>query len=44
MVILLNENYHVCTGCALLCDDIEVVTDGKKITEVKLHAEKASRA
>ncbi len=35
MVILLNENYHVCTGCALLCDDIEVVTDGIKITEVK---------
>ncbi len=35
MVILLNENYHVCTGCALLCDDIEVVTDGKKINEVK---------
>ena len=35
MVILLNENYHVCTGCALLCDDIEVVTDGNAITEVK---------
>ncbi len=35
MVILLNENYHVCTGCALLCDDIEVVTDDKKITELE---------
>ena len=35
MVILLNENYHVCTGCALLCDDIEVVIDDNVITEVK---------
>ena len=35
MVILLNENYHVCTGCALLCDDIEVIKDGNAITEVK---------
>ncbi len=35
MVILLNENYHVCTGCALLCDDIEVVIDGSRIIEVK---------
>ncbi|HJH31994.1 MAG TPA: formylmethanofuran dehydrogenase subunit B [Methanosarcinaceae archaeon] len=31
----MNENYHVCTGCALLCDDIEVVTGSGRITEVK---------
>ncbi|MGP8321739.1 MAG: formylmethanofuran dehydrogenase subunit B [Methanosarcinaceae archaeon] len=31
----MNENYHVCTGCALLCDDIEVVISGNRITEVK---------
>jgi formylmethanofuran dehydrogenase subunit B len=35
MVSCLNKNYHVCTGCALLCDDIEVEVSGDHITKIK---------
>ena len=28
------SEYYVCTGCALLCDDIEVETEGNKVTKV----------
>lgn len=28
------SEYYVCTGCALLCDDIEVETEGNKLTKV----------
>lgn len=28
------SEYYVCTGCALLCDDIEVETDGSRISKV----------
>ena len=30
------SEYYVCTGCALLCDDIEVETEGSKVS--KIHA------
>jgi formylmethanofuran dehydrogenase subunit B len=30
----MEKNYHVCTGCALLCDDIEVETEYNKINKV----------
>jgi len=35
MVNGLNKNYHVCTGCALLCDDIEVEVNRGSITNIK---------
>ncbi|MEZ5335125.1 MAG: formylmethanofuran dehydrogenase subunit B [Methanolobus sp.] len=28
------SEYYVCTGCALLCDDIEVDTEGNRVTKV----------
>ncbi|MBN1134260.1 MAG: formylmethanofuran dehydrogenase subunit B [Methanosarcinaceae archaeon] len=31
----MNKNYYVCTGCALLCDDIEVEVSGDQITTIK---------
>ncbi|MBN2488161.1 MAG: formylmethanofuran dehydrogenase subunit B [Methanosarcinaceae archaeon] len=31
----MNKNYYVCTGCALLCDDIEVEVSGDHITKIK---------
>ncbi|HII92214.1 MAG TPA: formylmethanofuran dehydrogenase subunit B [Methanosarcina sp.] len=30
----MENNYHVCTGCALLCDDIEVGSEKNKINKV----------
>jgi len=30
----LTDNYYVCPGCALLCDDIEVETEDNKITKM----------
>lgn len=30
----MENNYHVCTGCALLCDDIEVEAEKNKISKV----------
>lgn len=35
MVSCLNKNYYVCTGCALLCDNIEVELSGDQITKIK---------
>ncbi|AEH60518.1 formylmethanofuran dehydrogenase subunit B [Methanosalsum zhilinae DSM 4017] len=33
-MIPLNENYHVCPGCSLLCDDIEIKVEDNRITQV----------
>lgn len=30
----MEKNYHVCTGCGLLCDDIEVEAEKNKINKV----------
>ncbi|MEA1984233.1 MAG: formylmethanofuran dehydrogenase subunit B [Euryarchaeota archaeon] len=30
----MDEKYYVCTGCALLCDDIEIECDGNRISRV----------
>lgn len=30
----MEKNYHVCTGCGLLCDDIEVESENNKINKV----------
>lgn len=30
----MDKNYHVCTGCGLLCDDIELETELNKINKV----------
>lgn len=30
----MEKNYHVCTGCAMLCDDIEVEAEKNKINKV----------
>jgi len=30
----MEKNYHVCTGCSLLCDDIEVEAEKNKINKV----------
>jgi formylmethanofuran dehydrogenase subunit B len=30
----MEKNYHVCTGCAMLCDDIEVEAKNNKINKV----------
>ena len=30
----MEKNYHVCTGCSLLCDDIEVDAEKNKINKV----------
>lgn len=30
----MTDNYYVCPGCALLCDDIEVETEGKELTKI----------
>jgi formylmethanofuran dehydrogenase subunit B len=30
----MEKNYHVCTGCALLCDDIEVEAEKNKVDKV----------
>jgi formylmethanofuran dehydrogenase subunit B len=30
----MEKNYHVCTGCAMLCDDIEVEAENNKINKV----------
>ena len=35
MVNCLNKNYNLCTGCALLCDDIEVEVSGDHISKIK---------
>ena len=30
----MTDNYYVCPGCALLCDDIEVETTGRELTKI----------
>jgi formylmethanofuran dehydrogenase subunit B len=35
MVNGLNKNYRTCTGCALLCEDIEVEESSGQITKIK---------
>lgn len=30
----MEKNYHVCTGCGLLCDDIEVESENNTVTKV----------
>ncbi|WP_406662079.1 formylmethanofuran dehydrogenase subunit B [Methanolobus sp. ZRKC3] len=30
----MTDDYYVCPGCALLCDDIEVETEGKELTKI----------
>ena len=30
----MEKNYHVCTGCGLLCDDIEVESEKNIINKV----------